>query len=61
MIKIKLTNLCPSLLDHFTIGKIYEVDEFDFSPKSGNVAVNSEVPLYGPILILKSEFEVIEK
>lgn len=62
MVKIKLTNLCPKLLDHFTIGNIYEVDELDFYPKSGNVVVNSEkVLMFGPIMILKSEFEVLSE
>ncbi len=62
MIKIRITNLYPEALkDHFTIGKIYEVDEQDFYPNTGNVVINSEkVPLFGPIMILKSEFKEVE-
>lgn len=62
MIKIRITNLYPEgLKDHFTIGKVYEVDEQDFYPRTGDVVINSEkVPLFGPICILKSEFEVVE-
>lgn len=61
-VKIRITNLYPEgLKDHFTIGEVYEVDEQDFYPRTGDVVINSKkVPLFGPICILKSEFEVVE-